>query len=41
LLVDDHKKYINRWEERGGLGILYRDDQVDEVISRLKEIYGV
>jgi hypothetical protein len=41
LLIDDHKKYISRWEERGGIGILYRDDRVDEVISRLKEIYSV
>jgi hypothetical protein len=41
LLVDDHKKYISRWEERGGIGILYRDDRVNSVIDQLKTIYNV
>lgn len=40
LLIDDHKKYISRWEEKGGIGILYRDDRVDDVIDQLKEIYN-
>jgi len=39
ILVDDHKKYITRWEEKGGKGILYRDDQVNSVIEQLKQIY--
>ena len=41
LLVDDHKKYISRWEEKGGIGILYRDDRVNSVIDQLKTIYNV
>ena len=41
LLIDDHKKYIGRWEERGGIGILYRDNQIDNVIDQLKTIYNV
>lgn len=41
VLVDDHKKYINRWEEKGGIGILYRDDRVNEVIRYLSEIYDI
>lgn len=40
LLIDDHKKYISRWEERGGIGILYRDNQVNKVITQLTQIYN-
>lgn len=40
VLVDDFKKYINAWEAAGGIGILYRDADVDSVIARLAEIYG-
>jgi 5'(3')-deoxyribonucleotidase len=39
VLVDDHKKYISRWEEKGGIGVLYRDDNIDLALNRLKEIY--
>jgi len=39
ILVDDFKKYINAWDNAGGIGILYRDDMVDDVISQLEQIY--
>lgn len=41
VLVDDFKKYINAWREAGGISILYRDNNVDEVIGRLAKIYGI
>jgi len=41
VLVDDFKKYINAWTQAGGLGILYRDSDVDGVIRQLAEIYQV
>lgn len=40
VLVDDHKDNIKRWENAGGIGVLYRDNNVGNVISRLEEIYG-
>jgi 5'(3')-deoxyribonucleotidase len=40
ILVDDFKKYINAWRDAGGIGILYRDHQVADVIEILKDIYG-
>jgi hypothetical protein len=40
VLVDDFKKYIGAWRAAGGIGILYRDDQVAEVIDQLSRIYG-
>ena len=41
ILVDDFKKYVNAWREAGGIGILYRDANVNDVIEQLKKIYGV
>lgn len=40
VLVDDFKKYINNWRKAGGIAILYRDSNVDNVIQQLSEIYG-
>lgn len=40
VLVDDHKKYITRWEEDGGIGVLHRDNNVQATIEKLEEIYG-
>jgi len=40
VLVDDFKKYIGAWRDAGGIGILYRDNQVDQVIEQLARIYG-
>ena len=40
ILVDDFKKYINAWQAAGGIGILYRDADVDSVIAQLAKIYG-
>lgn len=39
VLVDDFKKYVNAWKEAGGIGILYRDSNVDAVIQQLSQIY--
>lgn len=41
VLVDDHKKYIERWNAAGGIAILYREHSVDAVIDQLAEIYKV
>ena len=41
VLVDDFKKYVNAWREAGGIGILYRDANVDAVIDQLAKIYGI
>lgn len=41
VLVDDFKKYVTAWNNAGGIGILYRDANVDGVISELAQIYGV
>lgn len=39
VLVDDYKKNIRAWNQAGGIGILYRDDQADAVIRQLAKIY--
>jgi hypothetical protein len=39
VLVDDHKKYISRWQDAGGIGILYRDNNPQAAISALEQIY--
>lgn len=41
VLVDDHKKWVQNWIDAGGIGILYRDAGVDQVIKQLAEIYRV
>lgn len=41
VLVDDFKKYVNAWQDAGGIGILYRDDRAQDAIRQLAEIYGV
>ena len=41
VLVDDYKKYINAWNAAGGIGLLYRDADVDSVIAQLAKIYGL
>lgn len=41
ILIDDYKNHLEKWTERGGIGILYRDDRVDDVIKKLIEIYGI
>jgi len=41
VLVDDYKKYVNAWSEAGGIGLLYRDANVDSVIQQLANIYDV
>lgn len=41
VLVDDHKKYIEHWNEAGGIGLLYREHSVDAVIDQLSDIYRI
>lgn len=41
VLVDDFKKYVNAWQKAGGIGILYRDANVDSVVEQLSKIYGI
>jgi hypothetical protein len=40
VLVDDFKKYVQAWRDAGGIAILHRDNNVDETIRQLAEIYG-
>jgi len=40
VLIDDHKKYISAWEEKGGIGILHREHNAEQTIDRLKQIYS-
>lgn len=40
VLVDDHKKYINAWNEKGGYGILHRWMTTDDTVSQLQKIYN-
>ena len=39
VLVDDHKKYIEAWEGKGGIGILHREQNTDQTIEALTNIY--
>ena len=39
VLVDDFKKYIERWEQAGGIGILHRDNNTNHTIEQLAKIY--
>ena len=41
VLVDDFKKYVNAWQQAGGIGLLYRDGNADDVIRQLARIYRV
>lgn len=40
VLVDDHKKYIERWESAGGIGVLHRDNNTQGTIAQLSKIYA-
>ena len=41
VLVDDYKKYVNAWNDAGGIGLLYRDNSVESVIRQLASIYKI
>lgn len=41
VLVDDYKKYVSAWTDAGGIGVLYRDSNVEGVIQQLASIYGI
>lgn len=41
VLVDDYKTYIQRWTDKGGIGVLYRWNDPEAAISQLKEIYKI
>lgn len=36
ILIDDFKTNIRLWEANGGIGILYRDEDIDNVLRKLK-----
>ena len=36
ILIDDFETNIRLWEANGGIGILYRDENVDQVLRKLK-----
>lgn len=40
VLIDDYKKYVQRWNDAGGTAILYREHSVEDVIDQLRQIYG-
>ena len=39
VLVDDHKDNIRRWEAAGGIGVLYRDENPELALDKLRKIY--
>jgi hypothetical protein len=42
ILIDDTERAINAFRENGGIGILYRDDNVDDAIAQLKKaVYDI
>ena len=40
ILIDDHKKWVQNWKDAGGIGMVYREADVDAIISQLARIYG-
>lgn len=41
ILIDDHKKWVQNWRDAGGIGLLYREADLGEIIGQLAKIYGV
>ena len=42
ILIDDAEEAVNAFRKNGGIAILYRDENVDEVIDQLKlAVYDV
>lgn len=39
VLVDDHKKYISAWDDKGGIGVLHRWMNTDQTLLTLSKIY--
>ena len=37
ILIDDREDNIKEWEQSGGIGILYHDDNFNEIKSKIKE----
>lgn len=43
ILVDDNRDILEKWVEKGGVGILHKDEEYHETISKLKDyikLYG-
>jgi ribosomal protein S18 acetylase RimI-like enzyme len=40
VLIDDHGKYITRWQSNGGIGIKHTDKNPQATISALEKIYS-
>lgn len=41
VLVDDYKKYIQSWTDRGGIAVLHRDNNLKATLDQLRSIYGI
>ena len=41
VLVDDYKKYIQAWGDRGGIAVLHRDNNLEATLDRLRDIYKI
>jgi hypothetical protein len=39
VLVDDYGKYLNAWDEKGGIAIKHEDGNTDHTIKQLEKIY--
>lgn len=39
ILIDDSKRNCDDWENAGGLSILYSEDNFEEIIYKLKNLY--
>lgn len=40
VLVDDFGKYINAWNEAGGIGIKHEDGNSTSTINKIKQVYS-
>ena len=38
ILIDDFTKNTIPWEERGGIALLYKDNEIEKTLSRLQEL---
>ena len=38
ILIDDHKNNIEEWKEKGGIGILYKDEAFQEISNIIQKI---
>jgi hypothetical protein len=40
VLVDDYSKYLNAWQEAGGIAVKHEDSNTAQTIHELEKIYA-